>query len=53
MAVGAAVHKALGRNSRRSTPTIELTQAFDFVTPVEEEYHGSLHLLYEGAPYWP
>jgi multidrug efflux pump subunit AcrB len=28
---------------------MELTQAFDFVTPVEEEYDGSLNLLYEGA----
>jgi multidrug efflux pump subunit AcrB len=30
-------------------PDMELTQAFDFVTPVKEEYDGSLHLLYEGA----
>ncbi|HEY8360343.1 MAG TPA: efflux RND transporter permease subunit, partial [Ramlibacter sp.] len=30
-------------------PHIELTQAFDFVTPVEEEYEGSIKLLYEGA----
>jgi multidrug efflux pump subunit AcrB len=28
---------------------VELVQAFDFVTPVQEEYEGSLHLLYEGA----
>lgn len=27
----------------------ELAQAFDFVTLVEEEYHDSLHLLYNGA----
>jgi multidrug efflux pump subunit AcrB len=30
-------------------PDLELTQAFDFVTPVQEEYEGSLKLLYEGA----
>ncbi|MBC5763614.1 efflux RND transporter permease subunit [Ramlibacter albus] len=46
--VGAAVRKALDE-LRAQRPDIELTQAFDFVTPVEEEYEGSLHLLYEGA----
>jgi multidrug efflux pump subunit AcrB len=30
-------------------PDIELTEAFDFVTPVEEEYKASLTLLIEGA----
>jgi hypothetical protein len=30
-------------------PDIEITEAFDFVTPVEEEYQGSMVLLYEGA----
>ncbi len=30
-------------------PDIELTEAFDFVTPVEEEYYASLTLLIEGA----
>ncbi|HSV82626.1 MAG TPA: efflux RND transporter permease subunit, partial [Ramlibacter sp.] len=48
VAVGAAVHAALAELKARR-PDIALTQAFDFVTPVEEEYHGSLHLLYEGA----
>ncbi|MDB5940881.1 MAG: AcrB/AcrD/AcrF family protein [Ramlibacter sp.] len=48
VAVGAAVHKALAE-LRQQRPDLELTQAFDFVTPVEEEYRGSLHLLYEGA----
>src|SRR6478609_6895255 len=48
VAVGAAVQKALAE-LKLQRPDIELTQAFDFVTPVEEEYHGSLHLLYEGA----
>ncbi|MES2941213.1 MAG: efflux RND transporter permease subunit, partial [Pseudomonadota bacterium] len=46
--VGAAVHKALDE-LKAARPDIELTQAFDFVTPVQEEYEGSLHLLYEGA----
>ena len=48
VAVGAAVHAALDE-LKAQRPDIELTQAFDFVTPVEEEYRGSLHLLYEGA----
>ncbi|MBX3653844.1 MAG: efflux RND transporter permease subunit [Ramlibacter sp.] len=46
--VGAAVQKAL-QELKLQHPDVELTQAFDFVTPVEEEYDGSLHLLYEGA----
>ena len=46
--VGKAVHEALAE-LKKQRPDIELTQAFDFVTPVEEEYAGSLHLLYEGA----
>ncbi|ROZ79239.1 efflux RND transporter permease subunit [Ramlibacter sp. WS9] len=46
--VGAAVHKALAE-LKQQHPDLELVQAFDFVTPVEEEYQGSLHLLLEGA----
>ena len=46
--VGAAVQKALA-DLRAAHPDIELTEAFDFVSPVAEEYKGSLHLLYEGA----
>lgn len=46
--VGNAVKKAL-EELKVQRPDIELTQAFDFVTPVEEEYDGSLKLLYEGA----
>ncbi|MBI5279936.1 MAG: efflux RND transporter permease subunit [Burkholderiales bacterium] len=46
--VGKGVQKALAE-LKLSHPDIVLTQAFDFVTPVEEEYTGSLHLLYEGA----
>lgn len=48
VAVGAAVHKALAE-LKAQHPDIELTQAFDFVTPVQEEYEGSLKLLWEGA----
>ena len=46
--VGAAVQKAL-TELRTNHPDVEITTAFDFVTPVEEEYHASLVLLYEGA----
>ncbi|CAN5722886.1 efflux RND transporter permease subunit [soil metagenome] len=48
VAVGAAVRVAL-EELKASRPDIELTTAFDFVSPVEEEYSGSMHLLYEGA----
>jgi multidrug efflux pump subunit AcrB len=48
VAVGAAVQEALAE-LKRQRPDLELVQAFDFVTPVQEEYRGSLHLLYEGA----
>ncbi|MDB5752525.1 MAG: putative inner rane transporter [Ramlibacter sp.] len=48
VSVGAAARKALDE-LKAQHPHIQLTQAFDFVTPVEEEYHGSIKLLYEGA----
>ena len=48
VAVGRAIRVALDE-LKAQRPDIELTQAFDFVTPVEEEYDGSLKLLYEGA----
>jgi multidrug efflux pump subunit AcrB len=48
VAVGKLVRQALA-DFRLKNPDIEITEAFDFVTPVEEEYSGSLHLLYEGA----
>jgi len=48
VAVGKGVRQALA-DFRLKNPDIEITEAFDFVTPVEEEYSGSLHLLYEGA----
>jgi len=46
--VGAAVQKALAE-LRVQNPDLEITEAFNFVAPVEEEYTGSMHLLYEGA----
>jgi multidrug efflux pump subunit AcrB len=46
--VGAAVQKAL-TELRANHPDVEIVNAFDFVTPVEEEYQASLVLLYEGA----
>ena len=48
VAVGAAVQAALA-DMKLQHPDIKLTEAFDFVAPVEEEYTGSMHLLYEGA----
>ena len=46
--VGAAVQKALAEIVQQHAE-IELTEAFNFVLPVKEEYTGSMHLLYEGA----
>jgi multidrug efflux pump subunit AcrB len=46
--VGAGIRRALDE-LRAAHPDLTLTQAFDFVTPVEEEYDGSMVLLYEGA----
>ena len=46
--VGAGVRAAL-LELRSAHPDIEITEAFDFVSPVQEEYDGSMHLLYEGA----
>ncbi|MBU2284828.1 MAG: efflux RND transporter permease subunit, partial [Gammaproteobacteria bacterium] len=46
--VGAAIQKTLAE-LRAQRPDIQLTEAFNFVDPVAEEYEGSLHLLYEGA----
>ncbi len=48
VAVGAAVQTALAE-LKAQHPDIELTEAFNFVAPVEEEYNGSMVLLYEGA----
>jgi multidrug efflux pump subunit AcrB len=46
--VGAAVQKALAE-MKAQNPDLEIHEAFNFVAPVEEEYRGSMHLLYEGA----
>ena len=46
--VGAAVQKAL-TDLKGQHPDLELTQAFDFVTPVQEEFDASMTMLYEGA----
>ncbi len=46
--VGAGVLKVLDE-IKLANPDIELTQAFDFVTPVKEEFDASLKLLYEGS----
>jgi multidrug efflux pump subunit AcrB len=46
--VGAATQQAL-RELQAAHPDILFTESFNFVTPVEEEYTGSMHLLYEGA----
>ncbi|MCL4771825.1 MAG: efflux RND transporter permease subunit, partial [Burkholderiaceae bacterium] len=46
--VGAAVQAALAE-LRAQHPGLEITEAFNFVAPVQEEYDGSMHLLYEGA----
>jgi len=48
VAVGQAVRRVLAEY-RAAHPDIEIHESFDFVTPVEEEYQGSLTLLYEGA----
>ncbi|NAR18082.1 AcrB/AcrD/AcrF family protein [Acinetobacter haemolyticus] len=36
-------------NLKASHPDLEITEAFNFVQPVEENYKGSMALLYEGA----
>ena len=46
--VGKAVQAALA-DLKMQRPDLLLTEAFNFVKPVEEEYDGSLVLLYEGA----
>jgi multidrug efflux pump subunit AcrB len=46
--VGEAVRKAI-EELRTQQPEMQITEAFDFVTPVQEEFEGSMHLLYEGA----
>jgi multidrug efflux pump subunit AcrB len=37
------------RELQSTYPDIKLTKVFDFVAPVEQQFHGSLYLLVEGA----
>ncbi|MCK9605421.1 MAG: efflux RND transporter permease subunit [Methylomonas sp.] len=46
--VGAGVQTALAE-LRAGNPDIEFTEAFNFVTPVKEEFQGSMTMLYEGG----
>ncbi len=46
--VGRVVQQSLAE-LRAQRPDIQFTEAFNFVNPVQEEYSGSLQLLYEGA----
>ncbi|MES2980663.1 MAG: efflux RND transporter permease subunit [Pseudomonadota bacterium] len=46
--VGAAIQQALVE-LKAQHPDLVVTEAFNFVKPVQEEYDGSMHLLYEGA----
>ena len=46
--VGAAVQAAL-KELKQQHPDLELTQAFDFVQPVAEEFESSMTMLLEGA----
>jgi multidrug efflux pump subunit AcrB len=46
--VGDGIVKAL-EEMKAAHPDLELTQSFDFVTPVQEEFDASMLLLYEGA----
>jgi len=46
--VGAGVQKAL-TDLRAANPDIEITEAFNFVIPAQEEFQGSMTMLYEGS----
>ena len=46
--VATSVRAALDQ-LKAAHPDITITEAFNFVDPVEENYEGSMHLLYEGA----
>lgn len=41
--------RAAVQTLRAEHPEIEITEAFNFVDPVQENYDGSMYLLYEGA----
>jgi multidrug efflux pump subunit AcrB len=46
--VGHGVRQRLAE-LRQARPDLRITESFDFVTPVEEEFDASMTLLYEGA----
>ena len=46
--VGRGVRQKLAE-LREARPDLRITESFDFVTPVEEEFNASMTLLYEGA----
>lgn len=46
--VGHGVRAKL-KELQAARPDLQITESFDFVTPVEEEYNASMTLLYEGA----
>lgn len=46
--VGSGVNKALDE-IRQQHPDIEMTETFNFVAPVQEEFDASMVMLYEGA----
>lgn len=46
--VGSGVNKVL-QELKVAHPDIELTEAFNFVAPVQEEFDASMAMLYEGA----
>lgn len=46
--VGSGVNKALDE-IRQQHPDIEMTETFNFVDPVQEEFDASMVMLYEGA----
>ena len=48
MAVEQGVRAAL-EELRAQHPDVKLSEAFNFVEPVVENYNGSMYLLYEGA----
>ncbi|MCL2876237.1 MAG: efflux RND transporter permease subunit, partial [Betaproteobacteria bacterium] len=42
--VGVELQKIIAAN-----PDLDIVEAFNFVNPVQEDYRGSMHMLYEGA----
>ncbi|MEN9537997.1 MAG: Multidrug resistance protein MdtB, partial [Pseudomonadota bacterium] len=46
--VGHAVREKL-KTLQAARPDLKISESFDFVTPVEDEYRASMKLLYEGA----